>query len=140
MRLRKDQLEVKDDLIIETTKRKGVDVDVSREILRITNGQFEAFHPTEVLNNQGETLAWQALSLCAQTDPELFFAEKGYSYSDAQAICDNCEVRPECLADRLNRRDVHYGFRAGYGPMPLRALLKELGIEIEEVGEEDVAA
>jgi WhiB family redox-sensing transcriptional regulator len=38
-------------------------------------------------------LAWQTDSLCAQTDPEAFFPEKGGSTRDAKKICASCEVR-----------------------------------------------
>jgi WhiB family redox-sensing transcriptional regulator len=42
-------------------------------------------------------LAWQSDSLCAQTDPEAFFPEKGGSTRDAKKICSSCEVRSHCL-------------------------------------------
>ncbi len=42
-------------------------------------------------------LAWQSDALCAQTDPEAFFPEKGGSTRDAKKICTTCEVRAQCL-------------------------------------------
>ena len=42
-------------------------------------------------------LAWQTDALCAQTDPEAFFPEKGGSTRDAKRICSTCDVRSECL-------------------------------------------
>src|SRR5690606_8749782 len=38
-------------------------------------------------------LAWQADALCAQTDPESFFPEKGGSTRDAKTVCASCDVR-----------------------------------------------
>lgn len=40
-----------------------------------------------------------ASALCAQTDPELFFPERGDLGSSrrARAVCGRCEVRAECL-------------------------------------------
>ena len=38
-------------------------------------------------------LSWQTDALCAQTDPEAFFPEKGGSTRDAKRICASCEVR-----------------------------------------------
>ena len=38
-------------------------------------------------------LAWQAEALCAQTDPEAFFPEKGGSTRDAKRVCGVCPVR-----------------------------------------------
>jgi WhiB family transcriptional regulator, redox-sensing transcriptional regulator len=40
---------------------------------------------------------WQDLALCAETDPELFFPEKGGGSRDAKRICRQCPVRAECL-------------------------------------------
>jgi WhiB family transcriptional regulator, redox-sensing transcriptional regulator len=40
---------------------------------------------------------WQDRALCAQTDPEAFFPEKGGSTREAKKICLGCEVRHECL-------------------------------------------
>lgn len=36
-------------------------------------------------------------ALCGQTDPELFFPEKGASSSEAKRICLACLARSECL-------------------------------------------
>ena len=47
-----------------------------------------------------EALSWQERSLCAQTDPEAFFPEKGGSTREAKRVCQNCTVRTECLAPR----------------------------------------
>lgn len=46
----------------------------------------------------GEYLEWQNDALCAQTDPELFFPDKGGSTRPAKNICDACEVKDDCLA------------------------------------------
>ena len=40
-------------------------------------------------------LAWQERALCAQTDPEAFFPEKGGSTREAKKVCMACEVRAE---------------------------------------------
>ncbi len=44
-----------------------------------------------------EDLGWQDRALCAQTDPEAFFPEKGGSTREAKQVCRSCEVRAECL-------------------------------------------
>ena len=44
-----------------------------------------------------EQLSWQERALCAQTDPEAFFPEKGGSTREAKRVCLSCEVRAECL-------------------------------------------
>jgi len=40
---------------------------------------------------------WRDDALCAQTDPEIFFPEKGGSTRDAKKVCGSCEVRRQCL-------------------------------------------
>ena len=45
---------------------------------------------------------WQEQALCAQTDPELWFPEKGSSTTDAKRICSRCPVEGECLDAALN--------------------------------------
>lgn len=41
--------------------------------------------------------AWIGEALCAQTDPEAFFPEKGGSTRQAKQVCSGCTVRAECL-------------------------------------------
>lgn len=41
--------------------------------------------------------SWADEALCAKTDPELFFPEKGRSAGPAKAICRKCPVIQECL-------------------------------------------
>jgi WhiB family redox-sensing transcriptional regulator len=49
--------------------------------------------------------AWVDEALCAQTDPEAFYPEKGQPTRQAKVICRRCPVRGECLADALERND-----------------------------------
>jgi WhiB family redox-sensing transcriptional regulator len=60
---------------------------------------------------EGE-LAWQERALCAQTDPESFFPEKGGSTREAKRVCTTCEVRSECLEYAL-RHDERFGIWGG---------------------------
>src|ERR1700709_1356257 len=56
--------------------------------------------------------AWQTDSLCAQTDPEAFFPEKGGSTRDAKKICTTCEVKAQCL-DYALHNDERFGIWGG---------------------------
>ena len=49
--------------------------------------------------------AWMALGLCAETDPEIFFPDKGHSTKPAKRICRWCEVSDECLDYALANRE-----------------------------------
>ena len=44
---------------------------------------------------------WWFEGLCAQTDPELFFPEKGGSVREAKRVCAACPVRAQCLEHAL---------------------------------------
>ncbi|MBN9644481.1 WhiB family transcriptional regulator [Corynebacterium mendelii] len=55
---------------------------------------------------------WQEQALCAQTDPEAFFPEKGGSTKDAKRICKACAVRDECLEYALEH-DERFGIWGG---------------------------
>jgi WhiB family redox-sensing transcriptional regulator len=60
----------------------------------------------------GEVMEWQERALCAQTDPEAFFPEKGGSTREAKRICSGCEVRNECLEYAL-ANDERFGIWGG---------------------------
>ena len=68
-------------------------------------------------------LAWQSDSLCAQTDPEAFFPEKGGSTRDAKKICSSCEVRSHCLEYALEN-DERFGIWGGLSERERRKLRK----------------
>lgn len=68
-------------------------------------------------------LAWQSDSLCAQTDPEAFFPEKGGSTRDAKRICGSCEVRAQCLEYALEN-DERFGIWGGLSERERRKLKK----------------
>jgi len=59
-----------------------------------------------------EEATWQERALCAQTDPEAFFPEKGGSTREAKRICTTCEVRAECLEYALEH-DERFGIWGG---------------------------
>jgi len=69
-------------------------------------------------------LAWQADALCAQTDPEAFFPEKGGSTREAKRICDGCEVRSQCLEYALEN-DERFGIWGGLSERERRKYRRE---------------
>lgn len=71
---------------------------------------------------EGE-LGWQTESLCAQTDPEAFFPEKGGSTRDAKKVCSGCTVRSECLEYAL-KNDERFGIWGGLSERERRRLRK----------------
>jgi WhiB family redox-sensing transcriptional regulator len=65
------------------------------------------------LNGYGEELSWQDRALCAETDPEAFFPEKGGSTREAKAVCMACEVRAQCLEYALEFEAANPAARYG---------------------------
>ena len=62
--------------------------------------------------DEGGALSWQERALCAQTDPEAFFPEKGGSTREAKKVCLACDVRGECLEYAL-ANDERFGIWGG---------------------------
>lgn len=69
---------------------------------------------------------WQEHALCAETDPEAFFPEKGGSTREAKRICQACSVRDECLEYAL-RHDERFGIWGGLSERERRRLKKQIG-------------
>jgi len=79
-----------------------------------------------VLADDDETPDWQERALCAQTDPEAFFPEKGGSTREAKRICSGCEVRAECLEYAL-AHDERFGIWGGLSERERRRLRRAAG-------------
>ena len=77
-------------------------------------------------DEEGNPLGWQTDALCAQTDPEAFFPEKGGSTREAKKVCIGCEVRSECLEYAL-ANDERFGIWGGLSERERRKLKKRAG-------------
>jgi len=67
---------------------------------------------------------WHDRALCAETDPEAFFPEKGGSTREAKQVCRGCEVSAECLEYALER-DERFGIWGGLSERERRRLKRE---------------
>jgi WhiB family redox-sensing transcriptional regulator len=70
-------------------------------------------------------LRWQDRALCAQTDPEAFFPEKGGSTREAKRVCTTCPVRTECLEYAL-ASDERFGIWGGLSERERRRLKRRV--------------
>lgn len=92
----------------------GIGGDASaRPVLSLIDGFGD---PSDGVDEQ-----WQERALCAQTDPEAFFPEKGGSTREAKRICLGCEVRDECLEYAL-ANDERFGIWGGLSERERRRL------------------
>lgn len=69
-------------------------------------------------------LDWQDEAVCAQTDPEAFFPEKGGSTRDAKTVCSTCPVREQCLEYALENEE-RFGIWGGLSERERRKISKE---------------
>lgn len=97
----------------------------------------EAVHPIDLAGDRptltllaivdGEAIVeepnWQERALCAQTDPEAFFPEKGGSTREAKKVCLGCDVRSECL-DFAVANEERFGIWGGLSERERRKLYK----------------
>jgi WhiB family redox-sensing transcriptional regulator len=56
--------------------------------------------------------SWRQAALCAETDPEAFFPEKGGSTREAKRVCTGCPVLTQCLEFALDN-DERFGIWGG---------------------------
>lgn len=80
----------------------------------------------DLLDREPDELNWQARGLCAQTDPEAFFPDKGGSTREAKRVCQRCPVRGECLEYAL-ANDERFGVWGGLSERERRKLKKRGG-------------
>ena len=66
---------------------------------------------------------WQEAALCAQTDAEAHFPEKGGSTKAAKKVCAMCDVTGECLNYALEN-DEKFGIWGGLSERERRTLKK----------------
>ena len=76
------------------------------------------------MNDDG-ILGWQERALCAQTDPEAFFPEKGGSTREAKRVCQTCDVKAECLEYAL-ANDERFGIWGGLSERERRKLRRRV--------------
>ncbi len=88
-------------------------------------------YPVADTYERGNPLAWLDRGVCAQTDPEAFFPEKGDAAFNAKKVCTVCDVGAKCLQFAL-QNDEGFGVWAGYSPRELKDLIEEYGNDIDE--------
>jgi WhiB family transcriptional regulator, redox-sensing transcriptional regulator len=113
--------------LIDTKQRRvaALEVDVRPRDYRST----EVIVPlAQVFVSPGDVvdLGWEDRALCAQTDPDAFFPEKGGSTREAKRVCRSCEVRAECLEYALEH-DERFGIWGGMSERERRRIKRQAG-------------
>ena len=92
--------------------------------------------------NHAGVMPWADYALCAQTNPEAFFPEKGGSTREAKQTCYKCETRAQCLIGALATNE-EFGIWGGFSRSERNAMLKsneKAGgmLTLEEVAEKAI--
>jgi WhiB family redox-sensing transcriptional regulator len=75
-------------------------------------------------DDAADPMSWHERALCAETDPEAFFPEKGGSTREAKRVCLSCDVRVECLEFALGN-DERFGIWGGLSERERRRLKRQ---------------
>ena len=88
--------------------------------------------------DETEASSWWGQGLCAQSDPDAFFPEKGGSTREAKKVCRSCEVRAECLEYALEH-DERFGIWGGLSERERRTITRQRRREPAQVDEKTCA-
>jgi WhiB family redox-sensing transcriptional regulator len=115
-------MEIEGGRVVEAAEVVGIGAP-AREFSLLESGERDFTVLDGVFDGDDEEQEWQERALCAQTDPEAFFPEKGGSTREAKRICQGCEVRSECLEYAL-AHDERFGIWGGLSERERRKLKK----------------
>jgi len=87
--------------------------------------------PAPSLGQLWQVPPWFERALCAQTDPEAFFPEKGGSTREAKSVCTRCTVAAECLDWALDHNE-RFGIWGGLSERERRKLSRHLDNTLQE--------
>jgi WhiB family redox-sensing transcriptional regulator len=77
-------------------------------------------------DDEQPAVSWRIDALCAQTDPDAFFPDKGGSTRAAKAVCAKCPVRRECLEESLEGYGEAFGVWGGLSERERRRLKRRM--------------
>ena len=78
----------------------------------------------EALGWEHDPAPWTTKAACADSNPELFFPERGGSSSEAKHICRRCPVQLDCLEYAL-RWNIKFGIWGGRGEPERKRLRRQ---------------
>jgi WhiB family redox-sensing transcriptional regulator len=84
---------------------------------------------------------WQEDALCAETDPEAFFPEKGgggNNLAAARAVCAACTVAADCL-DYAIRNGERFGVWGGLTDRQRRRIAHQLDLDSKTTTKQEPA-
>ena len=103
---------------MDTMTRPNLSAETIEELQQLNHA---ADPPTANLAAPLTDPRWSDDALCAQTDPDAFFPEKGGATRDAKRVCTSCDVKAQCLAYAL-ATDQRFGVWGGLSERERRRL------------------
>jgi WhiB family redox-sensing transcriptional regulator len=108
--------------ILHTPERRGADFALAAGGTAVDHSFEDGNALTDfLLRDEDAEQRWQDKALCAQTDPETFFPEKGGSTREAKQVCTACPVSAECLQYALDHEE-RFGIWGGLSERERRRL------------------
>lgn len=83
-------------------------------------------------NTLDEAFTWEG-ALCAETDPEAFFPEKGESSHEGKRICESCPLQQACLQYALENNE-EFGIWGGLSSTERKRIRRERRLAEENQG------
>ena len=82
---------------------------------------------------------WRSVAACQDTDPDLFFPERGASTKEAKAVCRGCVVREECLEYALANGEK-FGIWGGLSERERRRIRRQRALARAAAAERSASA
>lgn len=91
----------------------------------VDDDTVESLDAPNIQQVSGDFLKRRESAVCAQTDPEIFFPEKGGSTKQAKKVCEqSCDMKDECLSYALENHE-RFGIWGGLSERERRTLSKK---------------
>lgn len=117
-------------LLPKEERKKIIDARPRETNLRLARLEYEeGRHEAEKLERLARNIAslhgdWTRQANCHGSDPDLFYPGRGVSADPARAICQDCDVRLNCLEFALENNET-VGIWGGTNDKERRAIRRE---------------
>lgn len=95
-------------------------LEMSQSVQPLGAGHWEIIPGSDDYEG-GEDPRSRGAALCAETDPEIFYPEKGGSTREAKKICSRCDIQAQCLEYAIHN-DERFGIWGGLSERERRVL------------------
>jgi WhiB family redox-sensing transcriptional regulator len=112
-------------ILLSPAEQRARQEVIMAERRRMAQHNYRIAHPPTATLIGMPTGSWVDEAVCAQTDPDTFFPEKGGSTRQAKAICLGCPVRQRCL-DWALQHEERFGIWGGKSERERRRMARNI--------------